>query len=157
MKKLLFIGDVVGKAGCNFLASKLSGLKQQYGIDVTVVNGENSSQHNGISTESADMIINAGADVITTGNHAFRHKDSMGIYERDFIIRPANYAEGGCVGKGVYILDMGAWSLAVINLMGTAFMDALDNPFTKIDQLLEEIDTKNIIVDFHAEVQLNQF
>ena len=151
MKKLLFIGDVVGKSGCNFLSAKLSGLKKQYGIDVTVVNGENSSQNNGITAESADMIINAGADVITTGNHAFRHKDSMDIYERDFILRPSNYPEGGCVGKGVCILDMGAWSMAVVNLMGTAFMDALDNPFTKIDNILEDIGTKNILVDFHAE------
>lgn len=151
MKNLLFIGDVVGKTGCDFLASKLSGLKKQYNIDVTVVNGENSSQGNGISEESADSIIRAGADVITTGNHAFRHRDSMHIYERDFIIRPANYPEGGCVGKGVCTLDMGAWSLTVINLMGTAFMDALDNPFTKIDEILENTDSKNILVDFHAE------
>ena len=151
MKNLLFIGDVVGKTGCDFLASKLSGLKKQYNIDVTVVNGENSSQGNGITEESADSIIRAGADVITTGNHAFRHKDSMHIYERDFIIRPANYPEGGCVGKGVCTLDMGAWSITVINLMGTAFMDALDNPFTKIDEILENTDSKNILVDFHAE------
>jgi len=151
MKNLLFIGDVVGKTGCDFLASKLSGLKKQYNIDVTVVNGENSSQGNGITEESADSIIRAGADVITTGNHAFRHRDSMHIYERDFIIRPANYPEGGCVGKGVCTLDMGAWSLTVINLMGTAFMDALDNPFTKIDEILENTDSKNILVDFHAE------
>ncbi|MBR1822989.1 MAG: YmdB family metallophosphoesterase [Ruminococcus sp.] len=151
MKKLLFIGDVVGKAGCEFLSAKLSGLKKQYGIDVTVVNGENSAQNNGITAESANMIINAGADVITTGNHAFRQKDSLDIYERDFIIRPANYPEGGCVGKGICTLDMGAWSLTVINLMGTAFMDALDNPFTKIDQLLETVESKNILVDFHAE------
>lgn len=151
MKNLLFIGDVVGKTGCDFLASKLSGLKKQYNIDVTVVNGENSSQGNGISEESADSIIRAGADVITTGNHAFRHRDSMHIYERDFIIRPANYPEGGCVGKGVCTLDMGAWSITVINLMGTAFMDALDNPFTKIDEILENTDSKNILVDFHAE------
>ena len=151
MKKLLFIGDVVGKAGCDFLSAKLSGLKQQYGIDVTIVNGENSANGNGITEASADMIINAGADVITTGNHAFRQKDSMHIYERDFIIRPANYPEGGCVGSGVCTLDMGAWSLAVINLMGTAFMAPLDNPFTKIDSILEDIDTQNIILDFHAE------
>ena len=151
MKNLLFIGDVVGKTGCDFLASKLSGLKKQYNIDVTVVNGENSSQGNGITEESADSIIRAGADIITTGNHAFRHRDSMHIYERDFIIRPANYPEGGCVGKGVCTLDMGAWSITVINLMGTAFMDALDNPFTKIDEILENTDSKNILVDFHAE------
>ena len=67
------------------------------------------------------------------------------------MVRPANYPEGGCVGSGYRILDMGAYSVAVINLMGTALMEPLDNPFTKIDEILEDIDTPNIFVDFHAE------
>lgn len=151
MKKLLFIGDVVGKSGCDFLRSKLRDIKTKYDIDVTVVNGENSAQGNGITPQSADMIIKAGADVITTGNHAFRRRESLEIYNEDYIIRPANYPEGGCVGKGVCILDMGAYSVAVINLMGTVGLDPLDNPFTKIEQILDKIDTKNIFLDFHAE------
>ncbi len=151
MKKLLFIGDVVGKAGCDFLAEKLGGLKRSLGIDITVVNGENSAKGNGITEASADMLIRAGADIITTGNHAFRRKEAYDIFERDFIIRPANFPEGGCIGKGVCVLDMGAYSVAVVNLMGTVYMDPLDNPFTKIDELLEEISTPNIFVDFHAE------
>lgn len=151
MKKLLFIGDVVGKAGCDFLAQKLGMIKQKYGIDVTVVNGENSAQGNGVTRASADSIIHAGADLITTGNHAFRRKESLDIYDEPYIIRPANYPEGGCPGKGYSIIDMGAYSVAVINLMGTVYMDPLDNPFTKIDDILEEIDTKNVFVDFHAE------
>lgn len=151
MKKLLFIGDVVGEAGCGFLQSKLRDIKRKYDIDITVVNGENSAQGNGITPRSADMIIKAGADVITTGNHAFRRRESLEIYNEDYIIRPANYPEGGCVGKGVCILDMGAYSVAVINLMGTVGLDPLDNPFTKIEQILDEIDIKNIFLDFHAE------
>lgn len=151
MKNLLFIGDVVGKAGCEFLAKKLSGIKKMYNIDITVVNAENSAQGNGITKYSADMVINAGADVITTGNHAFKRKEALDIYETDYIIRPANYPEGHCPGKGICVLDMGAYSVAVINLSGTVYLDPLDNPFTVIDNMLEDIDTPNVFVDFHAE------
>lgn len=150
MKKILFIGDVVGNAGCNFLADKLGVLKRHYGVDITVVNGENSAQGNGISRSSAQHLIRAGADVITTGNHAFRKKNELDIFDEEYVIRPANYPEG-CIGRGVCTLDMGAYSVAVVNLMGTAFMEPLDNPFTKIDELIAEIDTPNIFVDFHAE------
>lgn len=151
MKRLLFIGDVVGEAGCSFLRSKLSIIKRTFNIDIVAVNGENSAQGNGISRASADALLNAGADVITTGNHAFRRKDSFDVFNRENIIRPANYPEGGAPGKGVFLLDAGAYSAAFINLMGTAFMQPLDNPFTCIDRILEDIDTPNIFVDFHAE------
>lgn len=151
MKRLLFVGDVVGKAGCDFLTDKLGQIKRCYGIDVTVVNGENSAQGNGITPASADMLVRAGADIITTGNHAFRRKEAFGIFDEEYIVRPANYPEGGCVGSGVRVLDMGAFSVAVVNLMGTVYMDPLDNPFTKIDGILENIGTHNIFVDFHAE------
>lgn len=150
MKKILFIGDVVGNAGCDFLADKLGMIKRHYGVDITVVNGENSAQGNGISRSSAQHIIRAGADIITTGNHAFRKKNELDVFDEEYVIRPANYPEG-CIGRGVCILDMGAYSVAVVNLMGTAFMDPLDNPFTKIDEIIAEIDTPNIFVDFHAE------
>lgn len=151
MKNLLFIGDVVGKSGCDFLAEKLQKIKRDYNIDVTVVNAENSAQGNGITHSSAESIIKAGADVLTTGNHAFRQKNELDVFERDYIIRPANYPEGAGIGKGTCILDMGAYSVAVINLMGTVYLDPLDNPFTKIDEVLENIDVRNIFVDFHAE------
>lgn len=151
MKNLLFIGDVVGKSGCDFLSAKLPQLKHAYNIDITIVNAENSAQGNGVTRNSAESVIKAGADVITTGNHAFRHRDELDIYERDYIIRPANYPEGACVGKGICILDMGAYSVAVVNLMGTVYLDPLDNPFSKIDEILSGINTRNIFVDFHAE------
>ena len=151
MKRLLFIGDVVGKAGCDFLRAKLSGVKRYYNADLTVVNGENSAQGNGITRASAEMIMNAGADIITTGNHAFQQRAALDVFDEEYIVRPANYPEGGAPGKGVYTLDCGAYSIAVVNLMGTVGMDPLDNPFTKIDDILEGIDTPNIFVDFHAE------
>lgn len=152
MKNLLFIGDVVGEAGCSFLRSKLSGIKQKFAVDITVVNGENSAQGNGITPTSANFLINSGADIITTGNHAFRRREIYPVLDSsDCIIRPANFPDGAAHGKGVCILDMGSFSVAVINLMGTIYMDPLDNPFTKIDELLENIHTPNIFIDFHAE------
>lgn len=151
MKNILFIGDVVGKAGCDFISAKLPALKRLYGIDITVVNGENSAQGNGITKYSAESLLNAGADVITTGNHAFKRREALEIYESSNIIRPANFPEGGCPGKGVCVLDTGTYSIAVINLMGTVSLEPLDNPFSVIDNILETIDTPNIFVDLHAE------
>ena len=151
MKKLLFIGDVVGRSGCEFLSAKLSSIKHDNNIDITIVNGENSAQGNGITRASAEMIIRAGADIITTGNHAFRRREALELFNEEYMVRPANFPEGGCVGSGYRILDMGAYSVAVINMMGTALMEPLDNPFTKIDEILSKIDTPNIFVDFHAE------
>lgn len=151
MKNLLFIGDVVGKCGCDFLASRIYGLKKKYSIDITVINGENSAQGNGITTYSAELLRNnCGADVITTGNHCYKRRDSLAIYDTEGILRPANYPDG-CVGKGVYVMDMGTFRVAVVNLMGTVYMDALDNPFTVVERLLKHINTPNIFVDFHAE------
>ena len=150
MKNLLFIGDVVGKVGCDFLSGKIYDIKQKYNIDHIIINGENSAQNNGITRFSADMLLSCGADVITTGNHCFKRRDSVNIYEDDNILRPANYPEG-VIGKGICTVDCGSYKFAVINLMGTAYMEPLDNPFTVIDDLLYDIDTPNIFVDFHAE------
>jgi len=148
--KLLFIGDVVGNIGCEFLKKRLSGLKRQYEADIVVVNGENSADGNGITAYSAGKLFEAGADVITTGNHAFQRRTDFKIYENDCIIRPANYGEA-CIGKGVTICDMGSCQVAVMNLSGVLFMENLENPFTTADTLLKEMDTPNIFVDFHAE------
>lgn len=147
---LLFIGDVVGKSGCDFLAQKLHKIKKDYSIDVTVVNGENSANGNGITKHSAQSILNCGADIITTGNHAFKRREAMEIYYNDVILRPYNYPEG-CIGKGICTLDMGLCKIAVINMSGTVYLDPLDNPFTAMDRILTQLDTPNIFVDFHAE------
>ncbi len=149
--KLMFIGDVVGATGCEFLASRIYKLKQKYGIDITVVNGENSATGNGITAVSCDMLTRLGADVITTGNHCFKRRESLGIYDTvDHLIRPINYPDG-VIGKGCYTLDLGRTRVTVINLMGVMYMEALGNPFEAMDKVLAEIDTKNIFVDFHAE------
>lgn len=147
--RFLFLGDIVGSHGCRFAASKISEIKSEYGIDFVIVNGENSADGNGITPGSAAML--SFADVITTGNHVFRRREIFPTLNSPCnIIRPANYPEGA-PGRGVYILDAGRARVAVVNLMGTIFMESLDNPFTVIDSILEGLDTPNIIVDLHAE------
>ncbi len=149
--KAVFIGDVVGSIGCAALSKTLSSIKREYGADIVIVNGENSAEGSGISARSAQEIYGAGADVITTGNHAFGRSSADEEYERrDTLLRPANLGEE-LPGKGVCVLDMGRYSLAVINLIGTAFMQPADNPFRCADEILKSIDAKMIIVDFHAE------
>ena len=146
---ILFVGDVVGQKSAEFLIAALPQIKRENSIDLTIVNGENSADGNGITPYSAGILLD-GADVITTGNHCFRRREMNELYETSsVIVRPANLGE--TVGRGYTILDMGKTRVAVINLIGMAFMESCDNPFHCADRLLAEIDTPNIIVDFHAE------
>ena len=149
--KILFIGDVVGMRSCEALQQELHGIKKRLGAEVVIVNGENSAEGNGINPASAGAIFDAGADVITTGNHCFRQKTMEAEWEsNERIIRPANYGEN-VIGRGMCVLDRGAYSIAVINLMGTTFMQPLENPFHCADRILEKCDARIKIVDFHAE------
>lgn len=150
MINVLFIGDIVGSRGCDFAEKTVGRLRAKEKIDAVIANGENSADGNGITRDSMEQLFRF-ADVITTGNHCFRRKEFMEYYDiKENLLRPANYPEG-VVGKGVTVVDMGRFSIAVINLMGTAFMEPLNNPFECADRLLQDIDTPNIIVDFHAE------
>ena len=149
--KLLFFGDVVGSAGVKFVKDNIWKIKRERGIDITVINGENSAEGNGITPDSFEELIRIGADVVTTGNHCFRRREILPLYEsRECLIRPANYPEG-VIGRGSVTVDLGRARVTVINLMGTVYLDSLDIPFYVIDRLLENADTPNIIVDFHAE------
>lgn len=148
---LLFLGDVVGDMGCDILEKKMYSLKQKYKIDLVVVNGENSATGNGLTRYSYQRLVSVGADVITTGNHCFKRKEALPLYdENDTLLRPANFPKG-VPGHGYTILDLGYCQIAVVNLMGTTYMEPLDNPFFCIDSVLDEIDARNIIVDIHSE------
>lgn len=151
--KILCIGDVVGKVGCEFLRSKLHSIKRENNIDLTICNGENSSDGNGITPTTAQYIFDSGVDVITLGNHTFRRKEIYDYLDNTpYIIRPANFPNGTTPGVGYCVVDMGRIQVAVINLMGTMYMDnGLESPFDKIDNLLKNIDAKIKIVDFHCE------
>lgn len=148
---VLMLGDVVGHGGCEAVRDQLPGLKKHYEADIVIINGENSAQGNGILPSSAKYLFDSGADVITTGNHVFRRREIYEILDKkEAIIRPANFSPEN-PGTGVYVLDMLRYRVAVVNLMGTAGMEPLANPFDTIDDILNTLDTPNIILDFHAE------
>lgn len=153
--KILFLGDVVGKAGSAVIRQKLSRLKRETGADFTVVNGENSEVGNGVTRESAEELFLAGADVITTGNHVYR-RSSVYDYldECNEILRPVNYmASNPGRGYGIYLCNNGKRVL-VINALGRAFMDFIpDDPFSAVEGvLLKEKGNYDIsLLDFHAE------
>lgn len=152
--KILCIGDVVGDNGCDFLEKRLPELKKRYDIDFCIVNGENASEGNGILPVAANRIFTFGADVITGGNHTARRKEIYtALEENDFLLRPANLPSA-IPGKGICICDLGYTSIAVINILGTVYMESMNSPFETADKLIEEAKgegAKIIIVDFHAE------
>ena len=135
---ILAIGDVVGSVGCEFLRKKLSQFKKLKAVELVIANGENSADGNGITPQSAEFLFQSGVDVITTGNHAFRRKESYTLYDEcEYLVRPANYPQGTTPGRGMCIVDMGRTQVAVLNIMGTSFMEALDCPFQTADRLIE--------------------
>ncbi|AHB14272.1 TIGR00282 family metallophosphoesterase [Dehalococcoides mccartyi] len=148
--KILVIGDVIGKPGRDALRDILPGLKQEYKIDFTIINGENTAGGIGITPATAQDLISAGADVITTGNHVWKHRDIATVMEEESlpVIRPLNYPPG-VPGQGYVLKD----KVLVVNLMGRTFMYDIDCPFRSIDALLSKLNFKPsaIIVDFHAE------
>lgn len=150
--KVLCVGDVVGGAGCRHLQAVLPDIKRRYGVDVCIVNGENAADGNGITPHAANDIFDAGADVITGGNHTYRRPEFMDMLdETEAILRPANFP-GDAIGHGVTVIDRGRYVVTVINLLGQVYMDAVDNPFYTLDDLLKEAgNPKFCIVDFHAE------
>ena len=150
---VLFLGDVVGKPGRELLAAKLSGFKRFKAIDFCVANGENSADGDGVTEASAEELFSAGVDVVTGGNHSFKHREAYSyLSEAPYLLRPANYS-AAAPGKGICTFDMGRYAVAVINLAGAAFMDPCDNPMRTADALLASLDpfAKAVIVDIHAE------
>lgn len=136
-----------------YLHKRLPTLKSLKKIDAVIVNGENSADTNGITPDSANYLLNCGVDLITTGNHSFQRKESYPLYEnRNLpVIRPANYPSKA-PGTGSAVIDIGRAQIRVLNMMGTVEMNpVLDCPFATSDALLEGIEEKIVIMDFHAE------
>jgi 2',3'-cyclic-nucleotide 2'-phosphodiesterase len=150
--KVLFIGDVVGGPGRRGLAAAMPGLQERISPDLTVVNGENSAGGMGITEKTANALFEAGADVITTGNHVYRHREAYGYLDRsDRVVRPANYPYAN-PGRGYTVVEAaGRWA-GVINLSGAIGLTVARSPFTEVDSILEKIECDFSIVDFHAEV-----
>ena len=149
--KVLCVGDVVGNPGMERIRRSLRYLKQKTGADFVIVNGENAAV-TGITPNQAEDIFDAGADVITMGNHTFGKREICDyLDENSRILRPANYApQVPGRGWGVYETKFGP--VAVIDLIGRCGMDfGPDNPFLMVEKILPKIDAKFILVEIHAE------
>ena len=149
--KVLAVGDVVCPPGLSYLRRNLRKLKASTGADFVVVNGENAAVV-GITPDQAEDIFDAGADVITLGNHTFGKREIADyLDENRRILRPANYAPQ-MPGKGWGVYETKCGPVAVIDLQGRCNMDYTpDNPFLAAERILKEVDTKLILVELHAE------
>jgi hypothetical protein len=148
---VLAIGDVVGESGLRHLERHLRRLQQERSIAFTVVNGENVSGV-GLTPEEAERIYDAGADVITLGNHTFGRMQIRGFLDdAPYILRPANFT-ARAPGRGWAIYDRGAVTFRVVNLIGRCALNFnAENPFTTADRALAEGEATFTLVDFHAE------
>ncbi|MBF0184808.1 MAG: TIGR00282 family metallophosphoesterase [Magnetococcales bacterium] len=153
---ILFIGDLFGKSGRRALDRYLGTLQQNFSVDMVIVNGENSAGGIGITPAIADELLHNGVDVITSGNHIWKYKEIFSYLDStNRLLRPLNYP-AGAPGKGfVLYTTRSRRRVAVLNLSGRVFMDALDCPFQAADHFLEKVrlgrDVDAIIVDMHAE------
>jgi len=146
---ILAVGDIIGRPGRQAVNELLPDLRQQYGLDLVIANGENAAGGLGLTSTTAKELFNAGVDVLTSGNHIWAQKEIMPYLEGEMpILRPLNYPPS-VPGRG-YIVNSQAM---VVNLIGRTFMGDFDCPFRAMDKLLAELEPKPpvIIVDFHAE------
>jgi 2',3'-cyclic-nucleotide 2'-phosphodiesterase len=154
--RLLFVGDVVGRAGRAILLTQLPLLRAKWRLDFVVVNGENAAGGFGITEAICEEFLDAGADAITLGNHAFDQREALVYIERQpRLIRPANFP-AGTPGRGANLIDAANGAkVLVVNMMGRVFMDALDDPFARIEQELAACPLgagcDAAMIDFHAE------
>jgi metallophosphoesterase (TIGR00282 family) len=154
--RILFIGDVVGRSGRTVVTDRLPDLIRDWKLDFVVVNGENAAGGFGITEAIYQELVEAGADAITLGNHAWDQKEALVFIERaPRLVRPLNYPQG-TPGRGVALIDARSGAkVLVINAMGRIFMDPLDDPFGGIARELAACPLKRmadaIIIDMHAE------
>ncbi len=150
---VLVIGDVVGDPGMDLLCRRLRQLKKQVGADLTVVNGENATPAGkGITPALAEEIFDAGADVITLGNHTYGNRQICDyLDEQPNILRPLNYPPQQ-PGQGYVITECRGKRVCVCNLQGRVGMDYIpSDPFAMAEKLLKTADADLYLVDFHAE------
>ncbi len=152
--RVLVIGDVFGSVGLAALLSQLPPLREQHRPNMVIVNAENSAGGSGTSAKQANQLLAAGVDVLTGGNHSLRQSDFFAVLENDRrVLRPENIAVRG-PGGGFAVVDVpGGYRVAVINVMGSVFMDVAHSPFAVIDGLVDRAqrETTFIVVDVHAE------
>ena len=152
--RILFIGDIVGSPGRAGLAAAMPALRERHALDLVIANGENSAGGLGITERTARALFDTGVDVITTGNHVYRHREAYEFLDRaDRVLRPANYLAGN-PGRGWTVVPAADRRVGVINLSGSVHLDAARSPFTEVDAILDRLEGEAdlVVVDFHAEV-----
>ncbi len=155
--RVLFIGDIYMDKGREAFDKYFLEVKQQYKPNIIIVNGENIANGNGITEQIYKDLMTKGISAITLGNHAFSRKDAQTVLNYPNVCRPANYGKG-TIGNEFVTINYNGKTLTVINLLGRVFMrDQIDNPFTKIDELLSTIKSDYIIVDIHAEATSEKY
>jgi metallophosphoesterase (TIGR00282 family) len=150
--KVLFIGDVVGSPGRQGLREALPALRERHAPDLVIVNGENSAGGMGITERTANDMFDAGAQVLTSGNHVYRHREAYEWLDRDErVVRPANYPQAN-PGRGHTVVEVAGMRVRVINLSGGVGLRVARSPFDTVDSILSHHEQDVAIVDFHAEV-----
>ena len=155
--KILFCGDVMGRAGRDAVKRHVPALRRDLGLDLVVVNAENAAHGFGLTERLCGELYECGVDILTTGNHVWDQRELIPYIDRDpCVLRPANFPPG-TPGAGWRLHQVGGGrNVLVINLMGRLFMDALDDPFARLEAILTDFPLKlgradAILVDFHAE------
>ncbi|MEZ5684603.1 MAG: TIGR00282 family metallophosphoesterase [Paracoccaceae bacterium] len=155
--KILFLGDVMGRAGRAAVAERLPGLREAWKLDFVVVNGENASNGMGLTGEHAKLLLDSGADVVTLGDHAFDQKDMLRFIETEpRVIRPLNFAKDA-PGKGARLFeDRRGRKVLVAQVLGQVFMKRpFDDPFSAVDQVLRAHPlgglAQAVVLDVHCE------
>ncbi len=151
--RILFVADVIGSPGRKVAKGLLRLLRNEYAADAVVLNGENSAGGFGITPDAVTEFLEAGVDVITTGNHVWDKREILPTLDKEpRLLRPANYPAGN-PGRGVATVAIGGVRLAVMNLQGRVFMAPIDDPFRMADEIVAGLkDEADIVVlDFHAE------
>lgn len=160
--RLALFGDVMGRAGREALLTRLPGLRTKLNLDFITVNVENSAGGFGVTSSIADDFINAGADVLTTGNHAFRQRDEISLFDRESVLlRPLNFPKNN-PGKGSGLFkSRDGRSVLVVHAQGQDFMHPVDDPCAAVDEALAGVqmgrDVDAILVDFHAEATSEKY
>ena len=152
--RVLFIGDVVGKPGRAGLARAMPDLRERHSPDLVIVNGENTAGGIGLTEKTARELRGLGVDVVTSGNHVFKHRDAYEFIDRtEWVLRPSNYPASN-PGHGHTIVEAAGRRVAVVNLSGALYLRVARSPFPEADAVLAKLEGKAdaVIVDFHCEL-----
>ena len=153
--RVLMLGDVVGRPGRRVIRENLRPLRRELGIDFVVANGENVAGGAGITTKTFNDLTGSGVDVVTTGNHVYRQRDVLNIFnsDEDRLLRPANFSDRSAGSGTVVRKDAEGRRIGVLNLQSRVFMGPSEDPFAAADRLVTELAAESdlILVDLHGE------